>query len=469
MLRQGCSWVIVPVLGGGLVVGLAFPVQAAMVGHWSWDVTYADVSPNQLGGSANTEAALSTTIPYLLSVQGSGKSLQLNGNAWVEVPAHPALNSNVFTLAFWFNQNGLTQPSGYARLTGRGGDTFEVGVSPAGLVRYYPGPGWQDTPYNLPGTGWTHLAFVSTGTQMSLYVNGKVAATGPFSGNPMGLLLFGARARSDIRECSRGLMDDTAIWNEALSPLAIQALATGIFSPEQVDRLPMKQIITITSDPGEWKLSTVRHSGGTSGTWTPTSDPLPDASTFTLSAPAGTTGVVLTAAADIGLSQILRGDGGAGNPAGIQYYRTTFELAPFTDIAARIVLAADNGAAVFINGQLVARETSFLEENWQRPYSSLVIWPDGTIHNVTLFDQVASSFTGWRVGANELILAIRNLDTEGLNSGALAFRMDIFHNVPEPSTIGLLALGGGVVLVFLLCSKRRKSPSLLPQVKTLQV
>ncbi len=435
-------------------MGLAFPAQAALVGHWSWDGTYTDISGNGLGGSPNAQASLSNTIPYLLLAQGTGQSLQLNGSAWVEVSANPALNSNVFTLALWFNQNGQTQPGSYSRLSSRGGDTFEIGVNGAGRVAYYPGPNWQDTPYNLPSSGWRHLAFVSNGSQLTLYVNGQAVATGPFSGNPTGLLRFGARHNNT--EGSRGLMDDVALWNEALSPLAIQTLATGVFKPEQVHQLPMKQIITITSDPAEWKLSTVRHSGGAVGNWVPTSDPLPDAATFTQDAPAGSSSNILQAAADIGLPGILRGDGGGGQPTGVQYYRTTFELAPFTDIAARIVLAVDNGAAVYINGQLIARETSYSTDNWQRPYSSLVIGPDGSISNVTLFDQVASSFTGWRVGVNELILAIRNPDSEGLNAGALAFRMDIFHNVPEPNSMGLLALGSGAVLLVAFRSSKRR-------------
>ncbi|HOM18268.1 MAG TPA: hypothetical protein PLQ00_13135, partial [Thermoguttaceae bacterium] len=163
-------------------MGLAFPAQAALVGHWSWDGTYTDISGNGLGGSPNAQASLSNTIPYLLLAQGTGQSLQLNGSAWVEVSANPALNSNVFTLALWFNQNGQTQPGSYSRLTSRGGDTFEIGVNGAGRVAYYPGPNWQDTQYNLPSSGWRHLAFVSNGSQLTLYVNGQAVATGPFSG-----------------------------------------------------------------------------------------------------------------------------------------------------------------------------------------------------------------------------------------------------------------------------------------------
>lgn len=451
MLRPGFARVIVPVLWAGLVLVLCLPARAALVGHWSWDDTYADVSGNALGGSPNAQAALSTANPYLLLAQGSGKSLQVNGSAWVEAPANPALNSNVFTLAFWVNQNGVAQTGSYSRLTSRQSDTFEIGLNAAGRVAYYPGPNWQETGYNLPATGWRHLAFVSTGSQMTLYVNGEAAATGPFSGTPAGLLRFGARHNGT--EGARGLMDDTALWNEALSPLAIQALATGVFAPEQVKQLPFQQIITVTSDPAEWMLSTVRHSGGAAGTWTPTADPLPAASTFTLTAPASTAPDMLQAAADIGLPAILRGDGGAGSPTGVQYYRTTFELEPFTEVAARIVLAADNGAAVFINGQRVAIESSYLVENWQRPYSSLVIWPDGTIDNVTLFDQVAAGFTGWRVGTNELIVALRNPDSEGLDGGALAFRMDLFVNVPEPGAAVLLALGAGGIA---LAARRRR-------------
>lgn len=61
---------------------------------------------------------------------------------------------------------------------------------------------------------------------------------------------------------------------------------------------------------------------------------------------------------------------------------------------------------------------------------------------VTLFDQVASSFTGWRPGLNEVVLAVRNPDSEGLGAGGVAFRLDIVTQVPEPGSLALLGLGG---------------------------
>ena len=88
-------------------------------------------------------------------------------------------------------------------------------------------------------------------------------------------------------------------------------------------------------------------------------------------------------------------------------------------------------------------------ENWARPYSSLTINEDGSITNLSLFDPGAStSFTGWKVGQNELILVIRNPDTEGLNAGGIAFRMDVVTRVPEPGSIVMLGLGGLGLAVF---------------------
>jgi len=281
----------------------------------------------------------------------------------------------------------------------------------------------------------------SDGANMKVYVNGTKVYTGQFNGSSTGRLGIGASIPV-FTEGIEALVDNVALWHNSLTPSAIQALASGQIEPSQLT------ITTVTSEPGQWMQSTVRTSGGPPGTWTPGADPLPAASTFTVATQSATAGGIIAAGADFGAGSIL-GDGGNGSLTGVQYYRTTFELEPFTEISANLVLAADNGAQVFINGTEVARETSYLVENWARPYSTLTINPDGSISDVTLFDQVAPSFTGWRLGTNELIVALRNPDSEGLSAGAFALRMDVVSSVPEPGTLALFGLGACGLLVLI--------------------
>ena len=414
---------------------LAAATEAGPVAYWAFDGSALDATGHGHDGTPNASVAYSPTVPAAI---GAGTSLALNGGAWVDVPADAALNSTAFTLTFWIDQDGATQNGNFERVTSRGSDSFEVGVAANSSLSYYPSPGWRDTGCDLPRNGWRHVALVSDGSQMSLYVGGQRVSTNPFSGNPSGFLRIGARA-SVTTEGIEAKMDDVALWGHPLSSAAVLAMAGGLANPLDVENMVLNQT-TVTSDGSQWQRSTVRRSGGPAGTWTPGADPLPDVSTFTEACTSATAGGIVAAAADLGVGSIL-GDGGAGQPTGLQYYRTTFDLGSFAEITAQITLAVDNGAQIFINGTEVARETSFLVENWARPYSTLSILADGTVDAVTLFDQVAPSFDGWRQGENELIIALRNPDSEALGGGGFAFQMGIVTTIPEPATCCLVGLG----------------------------
>jgi hypothetical protein len=92
-------------------------------------------------------------------------------------------------------------------------------------------------------------------------------------------------------------------------------------------------------------------------------------------------------------------------------------------------LAIDNGAQVYLNGELVATETSFLVENWALPLPSIAISESGEITAVK-FEEWAESFDGWNVGENEVLLAVRNPFEENDPAGGFAFRLDFFSSTP---------------------------------------
>src|SRR5205085_12019865 len=109
---------------------------------------------------------------------------------------------------------------------------------------------------------------------------------------------------------------------------------------------------------------------------------------------------------------------------GTCFYRSTFNLASVAGLKADLTLSVDNDAQVFINGQEVAREVDFDGANFSAPYEHLTINPDGSISNVRFFN-LTNNFTGWVAGVNEVVIAVRNPDGEGANSGGLVFRMDL--------------------------------------------
>ena len=180
---------------------------------------------------------------------------------------------------------------------------------------------------------------------------------------------------------------------------------------------------SVVSD-GTWKLSTSSDSGGASGTWAgpfrPGSQPLPAAGTYT-------NGVVVGYAGGIDGSDETGVGGGAKAlkaNGGTFFYRSTFNLASVAGLKADLTLSVDNDAQVFINGQEVARETDFDGANFSSPFEHLTINPDGSISNVRFFN-LTNNFTGWVAGVNEIVIAVRNPDGEGANSGGFVFRMDL--------------------------------------------
>lgn len=192
-------------------------------------------------------------------------------------------------------------------------------------------------------------------------------------------------------------------------------------------------VVTNTS----WTLSTVSVDGGPTGDWTPSGIAAPAAGTFTLGVSAASN-TATSAAATMGAGTLALT--ATGN---VHFYRKTFTLDPFSAVSANMSLAVDNDAIIFINGAEIAREVDFDAANWGTPLPSLTINSNGSISNVVKFDATAP-FTGFHAGLNDVVVAVRNPNSESGNAGGFAFRMDVATTasaVPEPGSIALLGLG----------------------------
>jgi hypothetical protein len=445
----------------------ASPCLAGLVGYWSFDGDVLDHSGLGNHGTLNG-GAFSSDVPAAI---GAGGSLRLqggiaNGTAErVNVNANVSLNARYFTLAYWFKDPGQTTGSGttfgsqgHNRFTGRQSFTFDTAVAnsaDAGGNRHmkvYTGA-WASTGYATTGE-WTHAAWVNGGGSLRLYINGALAYTSLANPAPSGSFVIGAQFNNG--EGFAGWMDDVAMWNEPLPEAAIAALAAGTFSPLTLpanvgDILPpTHRLVRVGTNVGDWRRSTQTTSGGAAGTWDQSGVVLPPAATYTEAVSPTSTSLMAhinNAALDLGVTGLV------ANPD-VHYYRTTFDLETVQEVSAKLHLAVDNGAQVYINGQLVAAETSFVAANWGRPYSSLAINTNGSISGVTLFDQVAAGFSGWQVGQNELVVAVRNPSTEAAPAGGFALRMEVLTVVPEPSSWVLGTVALAVVLPWMA---RRRS------------
>jgi hypothetical protein len=413
-------------LVAGSIGGPSTVAPSSLVGYWDFNDNAEDHGATGANDGTLVGGTYSTNVPAAI---GSGKSLSLTGGtSYVSIPANASLNSNVFTLAYWIRDPGQTTGTGnsgsgnigHNRITSRTSDTFETAVSnnAAGLgnssIKYYAS-GWVETAYTTTPQ-WTHMAYVSNGSTLSIYANGVQIYTAARTVSPSGALNIGARVTGN-NEGFVGNMDDVALWNIALSPESIALLADGSATPISV---PVPQ--SIRSSTSTWTLSTVSRDGGAAGNWNSVGLPAPPSTaTFTLT-PTATTNLVIPS---INIAASSLGAQGLVAANNVRYYRTTFTLAAFAKASASIQLAVDNGAQVWLNGTLLATEITYSGDPFVSPYPSINIAEDGAV-SVTKFDSSVATFNNWIVGTNEIIVAVRNPNTDSATTaGGLAFRMDV--------------------------------------------
>ncbi|RIK81824.1 MAG: hypothetical protein DCC68_07760 [Planctomycetota bacterium] len=424
-----------PIVAGNIGTPPTTP-PASLVAYWNFDDNVDDHSATGVNDGTIVGATYDTSVPAAI---GSGKSMSFSGGASrVAIAPHASLNSSVFTLAYWIKDPGQTTGTGnsgsgnigHNRITSRANDSFETAVSnnaAAGgnsSIKFHSN-GWTETTFTTTPNQWIHMAYVANGSMLTIYANGQPVYAASRAISPIGLMNIGTR-HTNTTEGFVGNVDDVAMWNIALPQASIQALATGAANPISVS-LP----ITVGSSTATWRLSTETISGGPAGNWDPSGNPPPPAaSTFTL-VPTATGPLVVpsinTAANSMGVQGIVAQNN-------VRYYRTTFELPEFGAVSANIRMAVDNGAQVYLNGQLLATEVTFSGDPFLSPYPSITIEENGAV-SVTKFDSSAASFTNWNVGTNEIILAVRNTSAESGNAGGFAFRMDVLATTVTGNTI----------------------------------
>jgi hypothetical protein len=436
-----------------LCAALSATASADLVSYWNFDGDTLD----QHGLNHGTAIGTSYNGDVSPAV-GFGSSLQLTGpGSHVNVLADPSLNSSVFTLSYWIKDPGqldgvgVSTSSGHNRIFSRGSDSFELGVSnapggsPADTSRikfYSPSTGWVTTSATTDPAQWMHVAYVSNGSSLTVYANGSAVHTQGAFVNPTGAFFLGARANAVTpNEGFTGLIDDVALWNDAYPQEAILSLTSGTFSPTTLPPPPPPPppptpFATVVSNL-DWRMSTESIDGGPNGTWSPSGASPPDTSTFTLT-PTATHAALMPHINNAATSLGAIGLAGDNN---VHYYRTTFELPQFTSIEATIQFAADNGGEIWVNGQKLATEVSFVVDNWTAPLPSVSIAADGSVVT-TKFDTAAATFAGFVAGENEIIVALRNPNAELNPAGAFALKMDVAGTpIPEPSTVALVGMG----------------------------
>lgn len=248
-------------LGGRVASTLLFfavlPAYAGLQGYWTFDSTYADSSGNSRNASAGPAGqvpAFSTDVAPQLA-GASSRSLDMRtsvaANAYAYVPGS----------AGWFNFTGPATVSCWVKgwpvdswvpfvakngeangwQVRRSAGTTEVNWTTRGSGTGFATNngdfnssewGWANAPGEASKiTRWQHYACTWDGTNKRIYINGQLAAvqtnTGATIQSSANLLVFGARDTGSIGSYSRVMLDNVAIWDEALTQAQIDDLSRG--------------------------------------------------------------------------------------------------------------------------------------------------------------------------------------------------------------------------------------------------
>ncbi|MFT6861986.1 MAG: hypothetical protein ACJAVK_000540, partial [Akkermansiaceae bacterium] len=289
---------------------LASVAHADLVAHWPLDGNAEDALGNHHGSASSVVFGADGAAAH------TGTAAEFNGsNATITVPHDAELNPTSFTLSMWVNADSI---AGFASPVTSRDDVAATSVhgylvynDNGGNWNFWTGTGggagaWNTLAGDAVETGaWTHLAVsYDSGSQTKrLYVNGVLAASnssgnlyspnGPQSEN----FHIGSGADNGTSFYFDGLIDEVALWDEALTSAEVQdvmdkgvpggppAVTSFLASPPFIDS---GQSVTLS-----WETinaTTVSISPGIGN--------VPAASGTVLVSPAATTTYILTATGD---------------------------------------------------------------------------------------------------------------------------------------------------------------------------
>jgi uncharacterized protein YjdB len=157
-----------------------------------------------------------------------GSSFLFSGGTYVTAPsAGLPLGASDRTLEAWVRLDALTANGGEAFFAGygafgTGGGSFGLGASGAQVFFSQWGQGLMGPV--LPLGTWTHLAAVSTGPVVALYVNGnKVSETAMFVQTQPGDFVIGAIPGDPYRRLD-GAVDEVSVYDRALTAQEVSGI-----------------------------------------------------------------------------------------------------------------------------------------------------------------------------------------------------------------------------------------------------
>ncbi|HWB02479.1 MAG TPA: LamG-like jellyroll fold domain-containing protein [Verrucomicrobiales bacterium] len=258
--------------GSNPLVATSIPPLAVPIGYWPFDdrlATTADISPG------NHPGTLTGTFAYVAGSSGAAGdyAIQFNGLD-VSVTTGVALLDGLgaYTMSGWVNFN-LNQ----AARTGLWGanDTLEFGMADLDtLAGWTPTGGQLEAGFGPTSAGWKHVAITDDGITKRIYISGVEVASGaagaPTTSVGAGFNIGGNGIWDATGNWFNGLIDDVAVWNQALGAPYISRLAQRTIKPyvppggeiavTNVTRNPATGAISFTFDSIAGRTYTVHRS-----------------------------------------------------------------------------------------------------------------------------------------------------------------------------------------------------------------
>jgi len=219
--RQDNAWQSPAAFGNAELAGL--------VGWWKFDETHGTTAADSSGG--NHTGTLVGNAKW-----GRGKiggAVDLDGHdGFVRIADKSAFDfAGAVSVSCWVQIR--TVPVGWMAIVTKGDNSWRLSTSNQEEKFHFSVNDWNRAAINGATTvtsgEWHHVAGVYDGSAMSLYVDGKLDATHPWSegiGRNNFDLLIGENAEKKGR-CFDGLIEDVRIYNYALSEGEIKALAAS--------------------------------------------------------------------------------------------------------------------------------------------------------------------------------------------------------------------------------------------------
>ena len=209
-----------------------------LVAYWSMNEgqgkTAHDQSINHIDGWLNG--------PVTWTQGKFGSAIRVPGEGYVYCKSSPklAFGKGDFTVALWFQAKDLTDWRWLLNYNGEGAgkDQAALVVTIHGTrLRVSLGEWFTDVTNNptidVNETDWYHIAVVRQRSLVQGYVNGRPDGSPVVSlaNLPLGSMRLGQGPHGNAFE---GALDDVALWNVALKPAQIKALAEGTATPLNV-------------------------------------------------------------------------------------------------------------------------------------------------------------------------------------------------------------------------------------------